>query len=150
MVGEVERAVQEAGVGHGAQLDEFHGLQVEHHGVLCAGAVVVAAEDNNLIARNKRSRLRLDRQRKLDRQDRPLIIRHIILLNGVNASAALVAAEDIDIGVLKHNSRHGAPPLVQIRDALPPIHIDGVSLAALKHAIDRSAADGVHEIALVS
>eukprot|EP00355_Strombidium_rassoulzadegani_P005879 CAMPEP_0168614502 /NCGR_PEP_ID=MMETSP0449_2-20121227/4008_1 /TAXON_ID=1082188 /ORGANISM="Strombidium rassoulzadegani, Strain ras09" /LENGTH=539 /DNA_ID=CAMNT_0008655185 /DNA_START=191 /DNA_END=1807 /DNA_ORIENTATION=- len=141
--------MQESGVGHGAQLDELHRLQVQHHRVLRARTVVVPSQDNHLVRRDEGGGLGLDRQREFDGQHAPLVIRHIVLLDRVYPAAALVTAEDVDVGVLEDDSRHGAPLLVEIGNSLPPVHVDRVALAALEHPVDGSAPDRVHEVALV-
>ena len=124
VVREVVGAVQESGVWHRAQLYELHRFQVQHHGVLCAGTVVVASKDDDLVAGDQRGRLRLDRQRELDWQNGPLIVGHVVLLDRVDAAAALVAAKDVDVRVLEDDGGHGAPALVQVCDPFPPVHVD--------------------------
>lgn len=50
MLCKVEGAVKEAGVRHLVQFNELHGLQVQHHGIFGASTVVVASEDDDLVA----------------------------------------------------------------------------------------------------
>ena len=149
VISEIECAVQESRVRHRTKLNEFHCLQIQHHGIFGSGTVVMASKNDNFVAGNEGCRLGLNRQRELDREDRPLVVGDIVLLDRVYATTAFVATKDINVGVFEYDGRHGAPPLVQVGDALPPIHVDGVSLATLKHPIDGPATNRVNKVALV-
>ena len=150
MVRKVEGAVQESGVRHRAELYELHGLQVQHHGILGACAVIVTAQDDDLVARDEGGRLSLHGERELDGEHGPLVVGNIVLLDGVDPAAALVAAENVNVRVLEDNGRHCASSLVEVCNSLPPVHVDRVPFAALEDSIYRPASDGVHKVALVS
>ena len=49
VVTEVVCVVQESSVRHLAQLNELHGFEVQHHGVLRTGAVIMASQDDHLV-----------------------------------------------------------------------------------------------------
>ena len=149
VVSEVECRVKEASVRHWAQFDELHRLKVQHHSILCTGGVVVTAENDDLVARDECRRLSLYRQWELDWQYTPLVAGDVILLYAVNPPAALITSEAKDVAVFKDNGRAGASPLVQVCDALPPIHIDRVPFAGLKDTIDASTADSIYEVSLM-
>ena len=86
MVVEVAGTVEEARERHWGQLDELQGLHVEDHGILGTGRVIVAAEYDDLIGRDESGSLRLDRERELNWEDGPVVIRNIILLDGIYAT----------------------------------------------------------------
>ena len=124
VVVEVERTMQKSRKRHRRQLYELQRRQVQNHCVLCASAVVVAAENHNLIGRDERGGLGLDGEGELDRQHCPVVERHVVLLDAVDAAAPLVATEHVDVGVFEDDRRRGASLLVQLGDLLPPVHVD--------------------------
>ena len=141
--------MKESCVRHWAQFNEFHSFEIKHHGVFCSGTVVVATEDDDFIWGDQGCCFSFYGQWELDRQNAPLVICNIILLNGIDPSAALIATKHKNIWIFKDNSRACASFLVKICYSLPAVHVDGISFAALKNAIDGSSADSIDEISLV-
>lgn len=109
----------------------------------------MTSEDDYFIAWNQHGSFSFDGERELDEKDCPAVIRHVILFNRVNTTIAFVATEDVNVAILKDYCWHGAALLVQFCNAFPPVQVDWVSFAALKHAIDGTTTDCVHIVTLV-
>ena len=142
--------MEESCVGHWTQLNEFHCFEVQHHGVFCPSAVIVTSKNNYFIRGDQSCRLGLYWQGELDWQDAPLIICHVILLNGINSSAAFIATETKNIWIFKYYSWTSTSLLIQISDSLPSVHVYRISFAALENTINWSSTNSIHEITLVS
>ena len=119
--------VQEAREGHRCQIDELQSFKVHDHSMLSSSTVIVTTKDDYLIARYQDSSFRFDREWELDEEDRPAVVRYIILLNRVNPPIALVPTEDIDVAVVaifKDDCRHCASFLVEFGDAFPAVQVN--------------------------
>ena len=142
-------AVKEARKRHRCQLHKLQGLQVQDHGILCTCAVVVAAQDDNLVRGYQHGGFCFNRERELDEQDCPAVICHVILFDRVNPPIALISTEHVDVAVFEDDCRHCASLLVEFGDALPAIQVDRVAFAALQDPIDRATANRIHVVALM-
>ena len=117
-------AVQEASEGHRGQFDELKGLQVQDHGILGSRAIIVAAQDDDLIGGNEHSGFCFDGQRELDEEDGPAVVRHVVLLDRVDAPVALIPTEYVNVAVLEDHRRHSTPLLIEFCDAFPSVQVD--------------------------
>ena len=89
--------MKEPSIWHWAQFNKFHCFEVEHHGVFCPSAVVMSSKNNYFIGGDQSCCFSFYGQWELDRQNTPLIISYIILLNRINSSAAFVATKDKNV-----------------------------------------------------